>query len=293
MIATRLAGGLGNQMFQYAAGRSLALRHHTELLLDLSFLESAQSGVATRRAFALTSFDLEARVVRGVRSWEPPLPDLGIRGRLASKARRRRSDFTVVHQKGLDFQPAYFTAPDRTLLIGFWQSERYFEEHADVLRTDFRLSRPLPPEAASLLEIIRGSLSVSLHVRRGDYAHDPATRAHHGLLPLDYYRRALEELSRRLEADLRVYVFSDDPDYCRHGLQLDHTLTIVERSWAPEDDLRLMSNCRHHIIANSCFSWWGAWLDPKPEKIVIAPREWVADASVDTAHLIPQDWVRI
>jgi Glycosyl transferase family 11 len=293
VIATTLAGGLGNQLFQYAAGRSLALRHDTELVLDLSFLLGPQSELATPRTYELGGLAVNAVTSRGVRSWERLPSASGLRVRAASRINRARSRFTVLRQRGFEFQPAFFDAGDDTHLLGFWQSEAYFADHADRLRRE--LTPPATsPAAGDLLARVAHDTSVSLHVRRGDYAHDAATRRVHGVLSDAYYRAALDAIAARVGSDLDVYAFSDEPAYCRDKLDLGVPLTVVELEAAPaSEELRAMSACRHHVIANSSFSWWGAWLDPRADGIVVAPERWVADPSVDTSHVVPERWIRI
>jgi hypothetical protein len=293
VIAATLVGGLGNQLFQYAAGRSLALRHDTELVLDLSFLRSAQSELATPRTYELACFPVEAEIAESVRSWEPLTSASGLRVRAAARVNRARSRFTILRQRGFEFQPAFFSADDRTHLLGFWQSEAYFAEHADHLRRE--LTPPAPSAAAAdLLARVAHDKSVSLHVRRGDYAHDAATRRVHGVLSEAYYRAALDAIVARVGSDVDVYAFSDEPAYCRDNLDLGVPFTVVELEAAPDhEELSAMSACRHHVIANSSFSWWGAWLDPRTDGIVVAPERWVADPSVDTSHVVPERWIRI
>jgi Glycosyl transferase family 11 len=293
VIAATLVGGLGNQLFQYAAGRSLALRHDTELVLDLSLLRGPQSELATPRAYELGCFQVEARTVESVRSWEslPAASGAGLRTR--SRIRRARARFTVLRQRGFELQPAFFGAPDDTLLVGFWQSEAYFADQAERLRRDLVLPAPAPA-AAELLARVASDASVSVHVRRGDYAHDAATRRVHGLLPEAYHRAALEEIAGRTGTALDVHVFSDEPAWCREHLDLGLPFTVVDLAGAPAyEELRAMSACRHHVVANSSFSWWGAWLDARPDAIVVAPRQWVADTSIDTAHVVPERWIRL
>jgi Glycosyl transferase family 11 len=293
VIATTLVGGLGNQLFQYAAGRTLALRFGTDLLLDLSLLRGPQSALATPRRFELGCFDLDATTVDRVDSWEELRGSPGIRLRAASRLRRARACFTVLRQRGFDFEPAFFDAPDGTHLVGFWQSERYFVDHAEQVRRDLALPEPLPA-AAPLLERVGHGLSVSLHVRRGDYVHDAVTRRVHGVLSDAYYRRALDRIAERAGADLDVYAFSDEPAHCREHFDIGVPFTTVDLGETPAyEELRVMSACRHHVVANSSFSWWGAWLDPRPDAIVVAPSRWVADPSIDTAHVVPDRWIRV
>ena len=136
--------------------------------------------------------------------------------------------------------------------------------------------------------------AVSLHVRRGDYAADPVVTSMHGLCPLDYYDRAVEYVLGRV-SDPAFFLFSDDPDWVREHLKLRGSVSVVDHNGpdSGSEDLRLMSLCRHHIIANSTFSWWGAWLDPRPDKLVIAPKRWFADESLDTSDLLPAGWVKL
>jgi hypothetical protein len=281
VIAATLVGGLGNQLFQYAAGRSLALRHDTELVLDLSILNGPQELLASRRGYELGCFAIDAQLADGVRSWESLPGNAGVRQRV----RRARAEFTVLRQRGFAFQPAFFDAPDDTLLAGFWQSEAYFADHAAAIRRELVLAGPGLPEVAH-------DSSVSVHVRRGDYADDPTTNRVHGLLPPAYFRTALDEVARRMDAAPDVHVFSDDPAWCREHLDLGAPFSVVDTGSA-RADLRTMSACRHHVVANSSFSWWGAWLDPRPDAIVVAPKQWIADPAVDTSHVVPARWLTI
>jgi hypothetical protein len=292
VVAATLIGGLGNQMFQYAAARSLALRHGTDVVLDLSQLESRPPDVPTVRRYELACFGVQARLAPRIRSKEPSLPGLAMRGRLVWRARRAFAPFTVLRQKSFDVSTAFFSAPDGTHLVGFWQSERYFRDHAEEIRRDFDLREPLDARAEELLGEIRTRRSLSLHVRRGDYAHDEQVRAFHGLLPPEWFARAVRDVVERV-GDVHIYVFSDDPDWCRTGLRLPAPSTVVADVGGSCAELHLMSACRHHVVANSSFSWWGAWLDPRPDKVVVAPEPWVASPGVDTRHVVPDEWIRL
>ena len=288
VIAASLRGGLGNQIFEYAAGRSLALRHGTELALDVSELGRA----STSRRPELDCFEIDAPIVGRVHSWEELDGPRSLRARLARRGRRHRpGSLRILRQKGLEFQPAYFDAPDDTHLLGFWQSERYFVEHAEAIRRDLRFRRAPTGPLARLLDEIAVRPSVSVHVRRGDYVSDPVATAFHGVLAGDYYGRALARVAE-LE-DVHAFVFSDDLAWCRQHLQLAVPASFVDVGAAPADDLRLMAACKHHVIANSSFSWWGAWLGRADGGVVVAPRAWVADPTVDTSHVVPDRWIRV
>jgi hypothetical protein len=262
-------GGIGNQMFQYAAARSLAERHGTGVVVDLDWFVEQSTSDDTRRGYALDVF------VGPAAASKTELPTGG-----------------TFREQGFGFDASVLQLPDRSTLIGYFQSERYFLEHAAVIEKEFSFLTDPDPDNRSILELIRSSESVAVHVRRGDYAHNPTTRAHHGLLPLDYYRHAVDDLSGRV-SDPRFFVFSDDPMWCRTGLSFLRGGVVVDhnRDESGAEDLRLMAACRHHILANSTFSWWGAWLATRPDQIVVAPRRWFAGSILDTAQLCPPRWL--
>lgn len=284
MIATRLMGGLGNQMFQYAAARRLAIKHGTELVLDLSWFER-QPRSDTTRQYELGSFPIVGR-----RTAEPV--DGGRRKRLLRALLPEHGVRRVVEQ-GPQFQPELLDAPDDTLLVGYWQSEKYFLDEEAQIRRDFAFDAPISPAARALAESIDES-AVSVHVRRGDYVSLARANRFHGVLPIEYYERAAAALLQQLPEPPHFYVFSDDPKWCRTNIELPSTTTFVSRAESTShEDMLLMSMCSHHIIANSSFSWWGAWLSASPEKVVIAPRRWFADESRNTSDLVPESWTRL
>lgn len=278
MVVTKLMGGLGNQMFQYATARRIAYRHNAPLKLDLSWFDNRPKS-DTPRKYELQPYRLPAEIctqeeLLEAQSWAGRPKWIFWRG--------NRYYQQTEHYK---FYPELLTAPRNSYLEGFWQSAKYFEDVASVIRKDFDL--PLVKVSKSII----GSLAVSVHVRRGDYANDPATRRFHGLLPLDYFKKAMSLIENKMEAP-KFFVFSDDPDWCRKNLRTK-SLTILPPSKTPHEDIQLMRHCRHHILSNSSFGWWGAWLNPSPDKIVVAPKQWVADPSVKPEHVVPRDWIRL
>lgn len=296
MIVTRLMGGLGNQMFQYAAARALALRHGVELRVDLSYLEH-QHPATTQRAYALGCFRLDAAFateddLRWARYGEPQ--DLRARLRDVVKTLLRPHRLHVVQQGGAGFDPRLLEAGPNSLLVGYWQSEDYFRDAGAAVRADLSFRGEPDDETRRLAEAIEAANTVSVHVRRGDYVLDPRTSAFHGTLTPEWYAAAAAEVAARVEAPA-FFVFSDDLDWCRRHLRLPHPTTFVERQQpAPDhEDLRLMALCRHHVVANSSFSWWGAWLDPRPDKVVVVPTAWFADPSVDTSRVPARGWIRL
>jgi hypothetical protein len=145
-----------------------------------------------------------------------------------------------------------------------------------------------------MLAEIRSQNSVCLHVRHGDYITDPRVNVVHGIVGLDYYQRAMENLRRRLSSP-SFYIFSDDPDWARDQLRPPGLTTCVAHNLGKCDheDLRLMRACRHFIIANSSFSWWGAWLSTSPQKVVIAPEKWLRASYYSPTDIVPESWIRL
>jgi hypothetical protein len=300
LIISRLNGGLGNQMFQYAAARALSLRTGAALKLDVSafardalrdydlapYALSAVTPLATEQELAAC----EQKKPRGLALVGKSLgQSLG-----TSWGLTRPAMIPAVREAHFHFDPALAAATAPAYLTGYWQSERYFAAQADQIRRDFAAIAPLEPENAALAEVIRASAAVSLHVRRGDYVSDARTQAVHGVCGLDYYARAMDRVEA-LVPNPHYIVFSDDPDWTRANLASPHAMTFVTANPPARGyrDMQLMSMCRHHIIANSSFSWWGAWLNPRLDKTVIAPARWFASGDKDTRDLLPAAWFKV
>ncbi len=284
MIVVALTGGIGNQLFQYAAARALALRLGVAVGLDRRWYVGRAA-----RHYALDRF---AIVTEPVDPAMLPFRDGKILGRLLAG---RGGRLAVYRETGLAFDPAVPALPDGTYLSGVFQSERYFADREATLRRDLAFADPPDAENRAVLEEIGERLSVSLHVRRGDYVSDPKIAGVHGTVALDYYVRAVELIAERTGSDPRVFVFSDDPVWAAANLRLDCPMRILDHNGATRasEDMRLMAACRHHILANSSFSWWGAWLNPSADKIVVAPRPWFRDAALDDSTLVPERWIRL
>jgi len=291
VIIVKLKGGLGNQLFQYAAGFRLASMRNAELKLDLSEFENPRH--RTPRSYELGVFEISAERALA--------EDVASLSRSAKRAIQRwiakylrYSTEAGGTERHFHFDPKILSLGDDVILDGYWQSERYFADVAEAVRREFSFKQPAAGRNAEVIAEIAECNAVSLHVRRGDYVADPAAMAMHGLCSPDYYERAVEHVAERI-ADPVFFLFSDDPDWVRENLKLCASVRLVDHngSDAGSEDLRLMSRCSHHIIANSTFSWWGAWLDPHPEKIVVAPKRWFADDSIDTSDLLPANWVKL
>ena len=284
MIVVALTGGLGNQLFQYATARALALRRGVPVGLDRRWYAGRSGRSYALDPFAIRSEPVDPRLL--------PFRDGKILGRLlAGRGGRLR----VFRERGLAFDPAVLDLPDGTYLRGVFQSEHYFADHEAALRQDLAFANPPDADNRAMLAEIGDSLSVSLHVRRGDYVSNPTIAGVHGTTALDYYARAAELVAERAGGDPLVFVFSDDPAWAAANLKLGLRLRIVDHNGSDRaaEDLRLMAACRHHILANSSFSWWGAWLNPSADKIVVAPRPWFRDPSLDDSTIVPDRWIRL
>lgn len=269
-IVSSLIGGLGNQMFQYAAGRALAARLHGDLVLDTAPLHVKADH--TPRAYGLDAFKIRATL-------DDLNPD-------------EWSKLTVLEEGEVPGEwPRKIKGNVR--ISGHWQSERFFSSIRPQLLKDFALSEQPNAHVASIAERIRGARnSVSVHFRRGDYVSLPSAAKFHGTCSNSYYHAGIEHL-RQMFGELDLYVFSDDPQWVKQEANLPGNITLVEcENSSPAQDIWLMSLCRHHIIANSSFSWWGAWLGAS-DGVTIAPQCWFLDPAAAQSHIVPSRWVRL
>ena len=278
-------GGLGNQLFQFAAGRRLASRHGSELVLDLGWFRYEAGRFGTPRRYELKGLGVEART-KVLHPRTVAALDLERRRRVS----RRR--LTLIRQREGDYgvDERVLSADDDVLLIGYWQSETYFADTADAIRAELQISRAPSVVDAQLAGRPKGN-AVAVHVRRGDYVSNPTTREFHGVLDRDYYRRALEFVSKRVDDPVFV-AFSDEPEWVRRELASELPLNVVSTGDALED-LRSMSRCLHHVTANSSFGWWGAWLGERDGSVICAPQRWFADEQADTGSIVPERWQRL
>ena len=286
VIHVQLHGGLGNQMFQAAAGLALAARHQAGLAFDLSRFRA--QGL---RAYALAPFGLKAETL-------PQKPGVTAEIRRAFQritgGKDRPPGFAgrFYREPHFHVDPAFEQLPDGVMIAGYFQSPRYFAQNAGFVASAFAPEKLAGPRALALADALDGENSIALHLRRGDYAADPRAAAIHGVLGWDYYDRAVEQV-RTHHPDARVFVFSDNPAAAAEGAARWANSEVMAGESAG-DDFFLMSRARHHIIANSSFSWWSAWLDQRPGGIRIAPRNWFAAGSRhDTRDLCPADWLRL
>ena len=269
MITVKLQGGLGNQLFQYAFGSGLAADHGHYIKFDREALGDGAIFGDTRREYGLGFL-------------EPPLMVAP------------RSGSLVIRENGMRFNPAYQKPRDPATMYGYWQTEKYFPKDTDRFR-NLILSKLFPDYTtvvsdyyAEMYRKIRKDNSIALHVRRQDYVN---LTAYHGMPSLDYYREGIKLIRERHHDAAGVFVFSDDPQWCHDNFPSNFN---VIQGTSKYDDLRMMSQCRHVVIANSSFSWWGAWLgENQTHRTIVAPAQWFADPIVDYQDIVPERWMKI
>ncbi|MHB1316314.1 MAG: alpha-1,2-fucosyltransferase [Minisyncoccota bacterium] len=291
MIITKLSGGLGNQLFQYALGRYLAMHNNTNLALDLTGLSEG-----FKRSYELDQFNIQASIAT---------PDEINRmiGRNYFSRKIIREINTIIpykwkryvaekHYNFFTFNPSIFLTHEPLYITGYWQNEKYFISISATLREEYALKNPLPEKLNEVLREIQKPNSISVHIRRGDYllSHNIDTYKTYGN---EYITTAISYISKKV-SEPHFFFFSDDIQWVKENISLPYQTTYVSLLHTePHEDLTLMSMCHHNIIANSSFSWWAAWLNRQKDKIVVAPKKWISDDSKDTSDLIPKTWIRL
>lgn len=264
MYNVGLFGGLGNQLFQYAMGRALQVRGN-EVTFERVNLHTGDG--VHQRDLAYYGLDGFNTVVNFGRPVGPSYSDWNNPGQLP-------------------FRPEVLTLPQPHTLTGHWQCEKYFADVADTIRQDLTLKNGPSERAQDIATKIRSGPSLSLHVRHGDYLAKEAID-YHGIMSLEYYNAALDMVEQKV-GKLNLFVFSDDPAWCR-----THFYGEIVEGNSRFEDLWLMSLCNHAIIANSTFSWWGAWLNPDQSRIVVGPKNWFVIQHLDARDIIPERWIKL
>lgn len=304
MIITRISGGIGNQLFQYALGRALSLKNNAELKLDTHFYGL---NIEPDRSFKLPHFNIQN--IEHLIATDADFKKAGIPNPVAQDifSKMIRRGFRVIEsvkpinkrkvilEPAFNFIPKVMSIQDSCYLSGVWQSEKYFKEFEATIRKDFALKVPLSEKAIQVKRMMETSPSVSIHIRRGDQVKDPVLLKKHGNLTQEYYTKALEYIRQKMRGTpLRVFVFSDEIEWVKNNMDFGTDAVYVSEYQIPDyEELVIMSACTHHIIAKSSYSWWGAWLNPSPHKIVIAPKQRFGEASNVAHDLIPESWIQL
>lgn len=281
MIVVRITGGLGNQMFQYALGRKLSLRENDKLILNLSSYNNYHLYKYSLDSYNIQCEKINTRLLYNNKYFRKV-------AKLFSSWGIKRYFRYYIEKKLFVFDKDVLTTK-ADYFLGSWQSFKYFEDVADVIANDFRLQADLNTVCMDMIQQMRFSESVALHVRRGDYFADKRTKNEHGILGMDYYEQAIQFVCNKIRNPM-IYIFSDDIDWVKSNFNTKYQVHYVDGSvGGPEFSIYLMSKCKHNIISNSTFSWWGAWLNQNPEKIVVSPEFWIRNNRTST-DLVPKEW---
>jgi hypothetical protein len=280
MIVSKLISGLGNQLFQYAIGRKLSLKRGVPLRLDVSFYEDQDL-----RSYKLHHYPVEAALATDDEMDE--VLHIYRRNNLYTRLHRRVERKLPKHlhrhyrqSNWWQYEPEVLKISSKAYIEGYWQHYKYFEDIANCLYKELSVPETERlPFAAIYKEVTNNSQAVSVHVRRGDYVSDKNANSLMGVLPVNYYLSAIRHMRENVK-DAYFYFFSDDLDWVKDNVQTDANCEFVEAG-TDYIELDLMSQCRHNVIANSSFSWWGAFLNQNPEKIVVAPRQWVIPPAIN------------
>lgn len=288
MIVVKLKGGLGNQMFQYATGLAVSLEWNEELKLDITGYDDPRYVYAnTPRQYRMFPFSLSANIAT-VNEVEKARNPLGIISKLLRAFNQR-----VLKRHYSDYDPSFFKKHHK-YIEGYFQSEKNFINIKDKILEEFTLKKEFETNTFLVennkIDRMKG---VSIHIRRGDYVSDPKTRSTHGVCSGEYYKQAIDLMRSKVGSPI-FYFFSDDIEWVKNEFGEHDDFKYVSNPKLEEyEELLLMSSCAHNIIANSSFSWWGAYLNQNPHKIAVAPKKWVNKVPDPHPNIIPEGWVRL
>ena len=290
MIITRIRGGLGNQLFQYAAGHAASLRYGQPHYLDLRFYDNDK-----HRDYGLGRFNISAKVASS--DMLPPAKETDLLKYAAWKYfgmdPRYVKDMDFVRGKRITpkFAESKFTG--RAYMAGLWCSEYFFCDFVSEVRDELTLNHDLSCRGNEFLNQINNRVSVSLHVRRGDFVQNRSVYSRFGVCSVDYYKKAIDYVVSQLNKDFCIFIFSDDLKWAKDNLKFSREMVFVEAASnrVPHEDLVLMAACDHHITSNSTFSWWGAWLDTNSKKLVVCPEKWYVARRKGMHGMAPDSWV--
>lgn len=296
-IMVRLMGGMGNQMFQFAAGYGIAKRCNAPLFLDDSFyVNQSRMPSITPREYMLDLFRTDRSRVPVSRRSCTVLPRGRLSGKLLRALLKRVLPRWYVTEYSHEFHAGVPALRPPLYLDGYWQSPKYFQDCEGDLRKIFTSAVEFPEELEALGMMIRADPdNVALSVRRGDYVTNPNAAQLHGALGMSYYQNAMSYVRAVVRAP-KFKIFTDDSAWAHASFGGTIDVEIVpENLFGPrfEQKFELMRSCKHHIIANSSYAWWAAWLRHVPPGLTISPRKWFAGRSKAPEDLIPSDWVKI
>jgi hypothetical protein len=290
MIISNIIGGLGNQMFQYAAGKSLSINKNEEFKIDIRNFKKYFRKFELNTVFDCKINFASKNDLEDILSWQK---------NLFFQELLKMKQFKFLRKKNFIVEPHFHYWEDvnklkkNIYLYGYWQSEKYFINNEKDIRKNFQFKQPLIDKNLKISNDIKNSNSVSLHIRRGDYLTNKKN-SFIGICSTDYYKNAISIISSKITNPV-FYFFSDEMEWVKKNFTNNLNIKFVDHNDKQKShfDLQLMSLCRHNIIANSSFSWWGAWLNTNANKIVIAPQKWLQCGSLITKDIIPNSWLQI
>jgi len=296
MIISQLNSGLGNQMFQYAAGKALSINKNTDLSIDISWYNNKEV-MQTTRNYELYVFKIEEHLIYEDKAYEYYNKGNAFINRIINKIERNKPYYKkkLFEEQTFEFDPNFFKARKDAIISGYWQSEKYFEGISDKIRDIFTCNNDVwRINDIKVLNAIESNESVSLHVRRGDMISNSEVAKVHGACDINYYNDSISYMNNKLKSPI-YFIFSDDPKWASENINTSNKTIFVDHNknefaWL---DMQLMSRCKNNIIANSSFSWWGAWLNKNPNKIVVSPKRWFNHDKNNTKDLIPKSWISI
>jgi hypothetical protein len=279
-IEVEISGGIGNQLFQFAAALTLAQHLNAEIILDVSWYERKRQSV-DKRHIELDKF-LDLSKIRRVKSKSHPKIQSVI---------EMAKNYKVINDAKTDLDTFHSLSTRRHIRMrGYWQSEAYFTPVVHFLRSSYSKHLLMSTLANEIANEIRSSVSLGIHVRRGDYITNRKTNSFHGVCGEEYFTNATGMILRSTKID-KIYIFSDDIQWCRENLDFDVPSVLVESRVSDTEQLKLLSLCNHHVISNSSFSWWAAWFGYSEEQVVIYPRAWFSDGS--SLKYMPARWISL
>jgi hypothetical protein len=280
MITVRLNGGLGNQMFQYAIGRALAVKKNVELTLDINEFDTYDL-----RDLELDKYNIKSKIIN---------QNYFIK-KVIKKLRLSTIFNSYYIEKSLQYDENIKCVADNLYLEGYFQNEKYFIDIRSELLRDFSIKGKVSNYCKEIDDLICNSLnSVSIHVRRGDYVTNQQANEMHGTCSVEYYEQAMLFMGDKLGSS-NYFIFSDDINWVKNNLNIENAVYVENNNRAPHEDIYLMSRCSHNIIANSSFSWWGAWLNNYNNKHVVYPHAWFTNEKNNIIIMasMPNNWTRI
>lgn len=289
MVLVEIEGGLGNQMFQYAAGKALSMRLKEPLFLSNDVFKIFSADGSMQSYFPCASYSIASLLLK--RSFIETSTNNKLKRIVGFGHKKTYQEKGILYNKKVES----LTAP--VYIKGFWQSEKYFHAYKDEIRNSFQFNANSCCVNKEIANAIQSCNAVSVHVRRGDYITNKENFKKHGVCDMNFFLGAFALIEEKIKSP-SYFVFTDDAVWAKKELlpfRKDAVVVVGNNNCNSWMDMYLMSLCKHNIIANSTFSWWGAWLNNNKDKVIIAPEKWFALTHLNeqSADLIPVEWIKI